>query len=201
MSSIFAFERPCWTRFSGVFCLFVLCLAGCRAELDQGQEGVGETLYLETHRIPGLDPAKATAVSSSIAIANIYEALLEYDYLQRPYVLKPCLAEALPAVSDDGLTYTFTIRKGIYFQKDPAFGPNDGPRRELVASDFVYSFKRVANATLGSPGYWIFRGRIRGLDEYRDQSVAEGESFNPDRDVVGFQAPDDRTLVISLKEP
>ena len=49
------------------------------------------------------------------------------------------VAESLPEVSGDGRTYIFKLKKGIFFTPDPAF---NGKPRELVAGDFVYSFKR-----------------------------------------------------------
>ena len=90
-------------------------LSGCGdSEPDSGVDPTESVLYSQTSRIRGLDPASAGEVSSSMAIARIYEGLLEYDYLVRPYKVKPLLAEAMPEISADGLTYTFKIRKGIY---------------------------------------------------------------------------------------
>ena len=65
--------------------------------------------------------------------------LYYYDYLARPVQIKPLVAAALPQVASDFRTFTFPIRRGIFFQDDPAF---KGTRRELVAQDFVYALKR-----------------------------------------------------------
>ena len=67
----------------------------------------------------------------------------------------------MPTVSEDGLTYTFELREGIYFQDDPCFA--DGIGRELIAEDFVYSIMRVADAKNHASGYWAFNQRIQGL--------------------------------------
>jgi len=161
----------------------------------------GETesvIYSQTSRIRGLDPASAGEVSSSMAIARIYEGLLEYDYLARPYKVKPLLAEAMPEISEDGLIYTFTIRSGIYFQDDPCF-PN-GMGRELVAEDFVYSIKRVADVKNISSGFWAFNKRIKGINDFQDLSKAP-EATDYDLPVEGLHALDDRTLQIKLTEP
>ena len=92
---------------------------GCSNDLSKNDtESIS---YSRTSRIRGLDPAKSGEVSSSLAISKIYEGLLQYDYLQRPYKVVPLLAEEMPTVSDDGLEYMFKIRKGIYFQDDPCF--------------------------------------------------------------------------------
>ena len=56
---------------------------GCSPEIDISQQEM--VSYSSTARIRGLDPAKSGEVSSSLAISRIYEGLLQYDYLERPY--------------------------------------------------------------------------------------------------------------------
>jgi ABC-type transport system substrate-binding protein len=58
-------------------------------------------------------------------------------------------AEAMPTITDNGRTYVFKIRKGIYFTCGPRV---QGAKRELVAQDFVYAFKR----------FWTRRTARRG---------------------------------------
>ena len=93
----------------------------------------------------GFDPVKVSDYYSGTIIEAIFEPLLTYDYLARPVKLVPNVAEALPAISDDGRTYTVKLRRGIYFAEDPVF---NGRRRELTASDFAYSIKRFLDPTL-----------------------------------------------------
>jgi len=179
----------------GLFCLFGLLLCGCGAQRQGVRPSDEMVMYSVTARVRGFDPAKAGDVSSALAISKIYEGLLQYSYLERPYRVTPCLAEALPEISDDGLTYTFRIRKGIYFHDDPCFG---GKARELCAEDFIYSIKRVADVKNLSTGYWAYNDRVPGLDEFREASRAEG-SVDYDMPVEGLQAPDRYTLVMKLK--
>src|SRR5712671_3815193 len=68
-----------------------------------------------------------------VMASNVFDSLLEYDYLARPVKLKPRAAAALPEVNADGTVYTLRVKPGIYFTTDPAF---KGKRRELVAQDF-----------------------------------------------------------------
>jgi len=158
------------------------------------------TLRTTTMRIRGFDPAQSADEPSTKAAGKLYEGLLQYSPYARPYRLEPLLAEAMPLISPDGLTVTFRIREGIRFAPDPCFGDcPDGLGRELVAQDFVYSFKRIADAAVASSGYWIFRGRILGLDEWR-AAAARGEA-DYDTPVEGLQAPDARTLVLRLTKP
>lgn len=142
-----------------------------------------------------LDPQLVDDLYSGIATSLIYEGLLEYEYLKRPHELRPLLAESMPTISDDGLTYTFKIKKGVKFVDSPHF--EGGKGRELTAHDFVFSLHRVADPKVNSGGFWIFDGKIKGLNEWREA--------NKGKDVVdytnlseGFKALDDHTLQITL---
>ena len=139
-------------------------------------------------------------VASALAIGRIYEGLLQYSYLERPYRVEPCLAEKMPDVSEDGLTYTFTIRKGIFFQDDPCFAANGGKGRELTADDFVYAIKRAADLKTGSTGYWAFNERIVGLDDFHAASGGE-QPTDYNRPVEGLSTPERYTLRIRLAKP
>jgi ABC-type transport system substrate-binding protein len=173
---------------------------GCsRTGLEETHEG--EMVYYgSTSRIRGFDPVKAGDVASALASSRIYEGLVEYAYLDRPYHVQAALAEALPDISEDGLTYTFKIRQGIYFQDDPCFTRTGGKGRELVAEDFVYSVKRVADMKNASTGFWAFNDRLVGLDEWRETTAGDAPS-DYDAFVEGLHAPDLYTLVMKLKRP
>ncbi|MBK24853.1 MAG: hypothetical protein CME70_12715 [Halobacteriovorax sp.] len=150
-----------------------------------------KVLHVYTQDVQGFDPVYAANVSTAKEVAKVYEGLLEYHYLKRPYVLQGNLAEGLPTVSEDGLTYTFKIKKGVMFHDDPAF--LNGKGRELVASDFVYSIMRIADKKLGSSGWWLFDDRIEGLNNWR-------ENGNSDYSlpVSGLKAIDSHTLQFKL---
>ncbi len=159
-----------------------------------------ESVYRsETSRIRGFDPALVMDVPSVQAVSKVYEGLVQYAYLDRPYRVEPLLAEALPEVSSDGLEYTFRIRRGIRFQDDPCFTNSAGRGRELTADDFVYAIKRVADLKVGSSGYWTLRGRIAGLDAFRSRSANGATDYSAD--VEGLRVPDPYTLRIRLTQP
>lgn len=151
-----------------------------------------------TAKIKGLDPAFADDLYSGIETTRIYEGLMQYEYLKRPYQLKPALAEAMPTISKDGKTYTFKLKKGVVFQDDKAFKATAGKGREMVAEDFVFSFKRLADPKLNSPMWWLFDGKIEGLNEWREASQKAGK---PDYSakISGLKAIDASTLEIKLK--
>ena len=177
----------------------VLC-AGIRdahAVLPSSDENSGIRYYGSTERIRGFDPVTSADTTSSRAVSTVYEGLYEYEYLLRPYTVRPLLAEAMPEISPDGLAYTIRVKKGIRFVDDPCFP--DGKGREVTAADFIYSWKRVADVNNRSTCYWIFEGRIVGLDEYHEKSIKGPVDY--DEVVDGIQATDRYTIQIKLKEP
>ncbi|MCM0604594.1 MAG: hypothetical protein KA715_00730 [Xanthomonadaceae bacterium] len=178
--------------------IILIGLSACSSKKEKEPEN---TLHIATlEKIKGLDPAMAGDLYSGDEVARAYEGLLQYHYLKRPYTLVPMLAEAMPAVSEDRKTLTFKIRKGVLFQDDPCFKETNGKGRELVAEDFIYTFKRVADSKTLSEGWWIFDSRVVGLNEWRDEGIKAGKADYA-KAVEGLKAEDKYTLKIKLKEP
>ena len=144
----------------------------------------------------GFDPAATQDLYSAHVHNSIFEGLYTYDYLASPARLVPRTAVAMPQVSADGRTYTFKIKKGIYFAKDPAF---QSKARELTAQDYVYSYKRLLDPGLHSPNSWLLDDKIVGMDKVLEQAKKTGK-FNYDLPVEGLYAADRYTLVIKLKQ-
>jgi ABC-type transport system substrate-binding protein len=147
----------------------------------------------------GFDPAQISDLYSRTLAANIFEAPLGFEYLARPYKMKPLTAEALPEVSDDFKRFTFHLKRGIYFSDDPAF---NGKKRELTAQDYVYSIKRHYDPRWKSPQlYLLENARLLGLSELRKEALATKQPFNYDREVEGIRALDRYTFEVRLAEP
>ena len=141
-----------------------------------------------------LDPqAESDEMSGSIN-DQIFDSLLEYDYLARPAKLKARAAAALPEASADGTTFTIRIKRGVYFTPDPAFR---GARRELVAQDYVYSIKRLLDPRLTSQWLFLVEGKIRGADALMAEAK-KTQRFDYDRPIEGLVALDRYTLRIRL---
>lgn len=146
--------------------------------------------------IATIDPANCYDTVCYIPVAQVYETLYEIEYLKRPYSLRPLLAEDFPLISKDHLTYTFKIKKGIkYNTKDLA-----GAGRELKAQDFVNGIKRLAFMGTKSQGWWLFDGKIKGINKWRDEVQTDLSKFFA-TPIPGLTAPDDHTLVIHLERP
>ena len=146
--------------------------------------------YLSTSESK-LDPAVASDLASLSLLENLFDPLLRYDFLARPVALRGNTATGLPRVDDKGLSYTFTIRPGIYFAPDPAFR---GKQRELTAADYVYSLQRLYDPALKSPWLSLFEGKIAG-------DAAFKQNFSYATQVAGLQALDRYTLRIRLSKP
>ena len=145
----------------------------------------------------GFDPTRTSDYYSGQVIEAIFERLLTYDYLARPAKLVPSTAESLPEITNNAKTYTFKIRKGIYFTPDPAF---KGKKRELTAADYAYSIKRFFDPRNRSPYAFLYEGKIVGLDELGAEARKKGR-FDYDAPVAGIEIPDRYTLRIHLREP
>jgi oligopeptide transport system substrate-binding protein len=172
----------------------LVSLAACTHKSDENPN----TLHLyEPEKITSLDPAHANDLYSHTEVSRVYEGLVQYHYLKRPFVLIPQLIDAMPALSADGKTYTFKIKKGVLFQDDPCFKETAGKGRELTAEDFVYSFKRIGDPATISSGWWIFDGKIAGFNEWHDQSAKVGTTDYAAK-IEGLQATDRYTLQIKL---
>jgi len=106
--------------------------------------------------IRSIDSTTCGDVTSSRFQGELYDGLYTYHYLLRdegrPVVI-PALAAEMPHISDDRLTYTIKLKKGINYHRNPCFGElPDGKfgkkfaTREVEAKDFVLAFKRIADA-------------------------------------------------------
>ena len=125
-----------------------------------------------------LDPALNSAVDGANTIITVFEPLL---LINENNEVVGGQAESWE-VSEDGLTWTFTMRDGLKW--------SDGT--DLTAKDFEYSFKRMANPDTAAPYAATCLGMIDGFD-----AAQAG-----DTDALNVKASDDgKTLTIVLSYP
>jgi len=182
-------------KLSVLFLVLLLIVSSCTKKKNSNEKVLN---LVSTNKVKGMDPIYANDLYSSREVGRVYESLLEYHYLKRPYVLKPNLAESMPKVSSDGLTYTFKIKKGVYFHDDVSFPGGKG--RELVASDFVYSIKRLADPKLQGLGWWLLDGKLAGLNKWRKENATKAK-VDYKEEVEGLKALDKYTLQFKLAKP
>jgi len=146
-------------------------------------------------KVKGFDPITAGDRYSGEEVSRIYEGLLEFHYLKRPYELSPSLAQKMPSVSDDGLTYTFKLREDIFFHDNECF--KDGVGRQMIASDVIYSIKRLADPKAGGLGWWLINGKIKGLNKWRKRNL-RSKSVDYSTEIEGIKATGKFTVQFKL---
>ena len=147
--------------------------------------------------ISTIDTASCFDTTCAVPVSQAYEPMFEFDYFKRPFSLRPLLAQNMPEISADKLKYTFKIKPGIKYH--PAEFLPQG--RVVKAQDFINQIKRLAFAgTLTSRGFWLFDGKVKGLNEWKDKVQSDLNKFFSES-VSGLSAPDDQTLVIDLTAP
>jgi ABC-type transport system substrate-binding protein len=143
----------------------------------------------------GFDPAQISDLYSRNLAGEIFDAPLRWAWLAEPGTYEPNTAAELPKASADFRTFTIKIRPGIYFADDPAFG---GKHRELVAADYVYSYKRFYDPHWKSFAYGVWETLdVVGMKELRDEALKTSH-FDYDRAVEGLRAIDRYTFQVKL---
>jgi ABC-type transport system substrate-binding protein len=165
-------------RFSIVI-LSILFLASCKSHLHPDKKIFH---YNEQTGIASLDPAFAKNQSIMWAIHQLYNTLIEVDADMH---LKPSLAKSWD-ISADNITFTFHLRTDVYFNDDAAF--TNGKGRLLTAADVVYSFNRIIDKNVASPGAWIFNSRVNTANAFKavDDSTFQLKLARPFQPILGI---------------
>ena len=186
-------------------CLAALCFVGLSVSVQAQQAPAPAASAPKVVRYAflsaetSLDPARISDLYSRIVTAHVFDALYKYDYLSTVPAVRPNTAVAMPEIADDFKTWTIRIKPGIYFTDDPAFG---GKKRELVAADYVYSWKRLYDPVNKCPLYDSYREKgVIGVDELRQAVLKNKTPFDYDREVAGLRALDRYTLQFKLDKP
>jgi peptide/nickel transport system substrate-binding protein len=132
-----------------------------------------------------LDPAMSYTVAGWQAIVPAYTSLTTYrrEAGAGGAQLIPGLIEALPEVSEDGMTYTMKLREGLKYSDGSA----------VKASDFEHAVKRLLS--LESGGSPFFTSTIAGAEEYLKAGKKSG-------DITGITTKDDTgEITVKLNSP
>lgn len=158
--------------------LFFLALAAC----DPRRSDKTIFRFNQVQGVESLDPAFAKNLNIMWHIQAIYNRLIEYDENLR---IQPSLAKTW-SISEDRKTYTFQLRTDVWFQNNEAFVNGQG--RRMTADDVVYSFNRILDPQVASPGAWIFNGHIDTLQPFvaANDSVFEIHLLHPFNPMMGI---------------
>jgi ABC-type transport system substrate-binding protein len=162
-----------------ILTLFILFFASCKSHLHPDKKIFH---YNEQTGIASLDPAFAKNQSIMWAIHQLYNTLIEVDADMH---LKPSLAKSWD-ISADNITFTFHLRTDVYFNDDAAF--TNGKGRLLTAADVVYSFNRIIDKNVASPGAWIFNSRVNTANAFKavDDSTFQLKLARPFQPILGI---------------
>ena len=130
-----------------IIILFGILLSSCEKESDI-ENNIFK--YNEYSNISSLDPAFSSTLRNIWPINQIFNGLVQLD---KNLEIKGDIASSW-TISEDKRTYTFKIRQDVYFHNSELFGKN--LTRKVKAKDFEYSFKRLIDNKIASPGYWVF---------------------------------------------
>ncbi len=142
----------------------------------QNNSGKSIFKYNEAAGIISLDPAFSRDLAHIWVCNQLYNSLVK---LNDSLTVIPSLAKSWE-ITEDGLIYTFNLRTDVVFHQDSCF---KGMNRNIVASDFVYSFNRLLNPKTASPGAWVLSNVRKKNGDY------------------AISALNDSTLSIELTKP
>jgi len=116
------------------------------------------------------------------AIHQLYNTLVEVDSKLN---IVPSLAKSWE-FSDDRKTVTFHLRNDVFFHDDEAFINKKG--RMVVAEDVIYSFKRIQDKKIASPGAWIFNNKVDTINAFMaiDDSTFQLKLLKPYNPILGI---------------
>jgi oligopeptide transport system substrate-binding protein len=157
-----------------VFSIIALIFCSCQnpAQLPETRTSFR---YNQHNAITSLDPAFAKSQNNIWAVDCLFNGLLQLDDSLK---LRPSIAKSWD-ISTDAKTYIFHLRNDVFFHDNPVF--EGGKGRKVTANDVKYSFERLIDTKLSSPGSWIFKDRV----------VVDS----------AFLAPNDSTFVLRLVQP
>jgi peptide/nickel transport system substrate-binding protein len=144
--------KRCTVRAAVVALAVVTVLVG--GVLDAGAQKRGGTIRVgNLGEPPALDAHWTTASITEMLTNHIYEGLYTLDDGARPI---PMLAESMPAVSRDGLTYTIKLRQGVKFHNG----------KEMTSEDVVASLNRWGKQSVYGKDLFAQLAELRAVDKY-----------------------------------
>lgn len=178
-------------------------VGGCGFQSEEPAIAGGEFRFVTQAALKTIDPQGTSWMADFRMIRCLYEPLLRLN--AETFAVEPGAAEAMPTVSGDGLTYTYTLR-------DDAAWSNGDP---VTAEDFVYGWKRAMypDSAADYSGLFFCIAGAEDFFTWRSEqltAVAEGKLSAEaawDRaearfaETVGVEAIDPRTLRITLAQP
>lgn len=196
--------------------LLAACASGCGNDPYPAADAAAKIVYAAFQAPPKtLDPQVSYTVIDHVITGNVFDTLLEYHYLDRPYRLIPGLAEAVPHGEpgpDGRVAYRFRLRPDLLYQDDPCFALGGAGRstRRIEAADVAFALMRIGDPAVGSPVIDTF-ARVHGFREFstrlqqaRDDAAFAArpvhEQYAAVGGIAGVRVLDPLTVEIELDE-
>ena len=159
-------------RFILLYCLAILGLFSCQSQSEMDDSKVFRMNQFDG--LSSLDPAFAKEQTNIQIVHQLFNGLVQLDDSMQ---VKPDIAESW-TISPDGKTYTFQLRNGVYFHQNELFGKSK--TRTVTAEDFAYSFHRLTDPKVASPGSWVME-KVSSIKVLNNNSlqITLKESFPP----------------------
>ena len=148
-----------------------------------GERREGGELTVQSYEFASLDPHFSSFAQDISLQRMLWRGLFSLD---KENVPQPAMAAAAPEVSDDGKTYTVTLREGLKW--------SDGD--DLLAEDFVLAIHRTCNP-VNAGEYQYVLTTIVGCDDHYGADAFDQAL----EDAIGVKATDDLTIEFTLREP
>ena len=155
------------------------CLPGCYNKKNSESDVFH---YNEFSGIASLDPAFAKSQSTMWAAHQLFNTLVEIDDSLH---IVPALAKRWD-ISEDRATFVFHLRTDVIFHDDEAFP--EGKGRKMTAKDVEYSFYRIIDKQVASPGSWIFNRKVDTIQPFKaiDDSTFQLKLLRPYNPILGI---------------
>ena len=149
---------------------------GSEAETNGAQnQAIAVSLPAE---LTTLDTTQTTDKATFTIVQHLFEGLYRFDENSEPV---PGLAEGVE-ISEDGKTYTFTLREAAKWSNGEA----------ITSADFAYAWKKLVDPATMGPNAYLLDNVVNSKD------IREG---NADVETIGLETPDDATFIVQLEQP
>ena len=184
-------------RFLVYLSFLTLIVSSCGGGDNSPKVAVGGKYYggvfkfMSAEKVNNLLTISSVDVYSQRLNGQIYESLLKLDMETMKVI--PGIAESY-TVSKDAKTFTFKIRKGVYFHDDDCFG---GSGRELTPEDVKFTLELACSGLKENKMAYLLVDRIEGARDFQ----ARSKTKLPSTGISGVKVKDDHTIEIKLVQP
>ena len=165
-----------------LFTIYYLLNSSCNSCSSNSKTDKKFFRYNQSSGLASLDPAFAKDQSTMWPCNQLYNSLVQLDDNLN---VQPCIAQSWN-ISEDGKTYTFHLRNDVLFHDNECF--EGGKGRVVNAADVVFSFKRIIDKKVASPGAWIFNNSVDTAEPFKavDDSTFQLKLSKPFRPMMGI---------------